>query len=278
MLLSGRRAPDCSLLSHSGSGLLNLSIIIDYFKHYAGRPTADKWVQRNCPLCARRERTLGDNCSMSALCQVRTPQLSPFLTGGSRLCRDYKGTDRSLCWSTPARPAFSLRAEPERLPLPAATTPKPSSRKCGFRTAERGIVAVTRRTSKSAGSNLRRTNLVFGGDRFSTPSLRLAFYALATSAFVSPNVHKKKPPGAGEFRGNSLISVCRPKSLLFFSSTLFALLAALSGLLVLLARHWLLALLLLTTLRVIALLLLSLFQLLFFLPVHWLPPTCFPRS
>ena len=51
---------------------------------------------------------------------------------------------------------------------------------------------------------------------------------------------------------------------MFFSSTLFALLAALSGLLVLLARRWLLALLLLTTLRVIALLLLSLFQLLFF--------------
>jgi hypothetical protein len=108
------------------------------------------------------------------------------------------------------------------------------------------------------------------------PSLTLSIYALATSAFVSPNVHKKTPPGRGII-GNSLVSIC-VKSLLLFSSTLFALLAALSGLLVLLARRWLLALLLLTTLRVIALLLLSLFQLLFFLPVHWLPPTCFPRS
>jgi hypothetical protein len=33
-----------------------------------------------------------------------------------------------------ARPAFSLRAAPERLQLPAATTQKSSSRKCGFRT------------------------------------------------------------------------------------------------------------------------------------------------
>ena len=70
--------------------------------------------------------------------------------------------------------------------------------------------------------------------------------------------------------GHSLVSVCGPKRLLFFLSTLVALLAALSGLLALLPRRWLLTLLLLSTLRVIALLLLRLFQFLFFLPVHWL--------
>jgi hypothetical protein len=70
--------------------------------------------------------------------------------------------------------------------------------------------------------------------------------------------------------GHSLVSVCGPKRLLFFLSTLVALLAALSGLLALLPRRWFLTLLLLSTLRVIALLLLRLFQFLFFLPVHWL--------
>src|SRR5687767_13274542 len=68
----------------------------------------------------------------------------------------------------------------------------------------------------------------------------------------------------------ALVGVGGPKSLLSLSPTLVALLAALTGLLALLARCWfLLALLLLTTLRVIALLLLGLFQFLFFLAVHW---------
>jgi hypothetical protein len=70
--------------------------------------------------------------------------------------------------------------------------------------------------------------------------------------------------------GHSLVSVSGPKCLLFFLPTLVALLAALSGLLALLPRRWFLTLLLLRTLRVIALLLLRLFQFLFFLPVHWL--------
>ena len=157
------------------------------------------------------------------------------------------------------------------------TAQRQSEFRSGGVIAERGIVAVTRRTNKSAGSNLRCTNLVFGGDRFSTPSLTLSILCADDFRLCFTERSQKNPAGAGNYRKLNLVSVC-VKSLLFFSSTLFALLAALSGLLVLLARRWRLTLLLLTTLRVIALLLLSLFQLLFFLPVHWLPPTYFPRS
>ena len=74
---------------------------------------------------------------------------------------------------------------------------------------------------------------------------------------------KKPAPVGREF--SHLVSVCGSEGFLFLLPTF---LATLFGLLSLLARCWVLALLLLTNLRVIALLLLSL-QFLFFLPIHW---------